>query len=179
MSKPASGEEVSQWPDICQLLLDKAQDAEYTTGACVLSHFSWFLPSATLRNAAHQAPLPMGFFRQEYWAGYHALLQGIFPIQGLNLCLLCLLHWQVGSLPLVPPGKPTPIGLPTAKGHLNVQRTRGLRTLQDGFFPWMWHLTKWLQCVIPVKVKEKPDGPGYHSKTRLSTISFIFKTTTF
>ena len=28
-----------------------------------------------------------------------------------------------------------PIGLPTAKGHLNVQRTRGLRTLQDGFFP--------------------------------------------
>ena len=24
----------------------------------------------------------------------------------LNLCLLCLLHWQAGSLPLVPPGKP-------------------------------------------------------------------------
>ena len=39
--------------------------------------------------------------------GCHALLQRIFPTQGLNLCLLCLLHWQVGSLPLVPPGKPT------------------------------------------------------------------------
>ena len=38
--------------------------------------------------------------------GYHALLQGIFLTQGPNLCLLCLLHWQVGSLPLVPPGKP-------------------------------------------------------------------------
>ena len=36
----------------------------------------------------------------------HALLQGIFLIQGLNPHLLCLLHWQVGSLPLVPPGKP-------------------------------------------------------------------------
>ena len=35
-----------------------------------------------------------------------ALLQGIFPTQGSNLCLLCLLHWQVGSLPLAPPGKP-------------------------------------------------------------------------
>ena len=35
----------------------------------------------------------------------HALLQGIFPTQGLNPCLLCLLHWQVGSLPLVPPEK--------------------------------------------------------------------------
>ena len=38
--------------------------------------------------------------------GCHALLQGIFLTQGLNLCLLCLLHWQAGSLPLVPPGKP-------------------------------------------------------------------------
>ena len=36
----------------------------------------------------------------------HALFQGIFPTQGLNLCLLCLLHWQAGSLPLTPSGKP-------------------------------------------------------------------------
>ena len=36
----------------------------------------------------------------------HALLQGIFPTQGSNPCLLCLLHWQESSLPLVPPGKP-------------------------------------------------------------------------
>ena len=34
------------------------------------------------------------------------LLQGIFPIQGLNLCLLCLLQWGAGSLPLAPSGKP-------------------------------------------------------------------------
>ena len=32
--------------------------------------------------------------------GCHAFLQGIFPTQGLILCLLCLLHWQAGSLPL-------------------------------------------------------------------------------
>ena len=38
--------------------------------------------------------------------GCHALLQGIFLIQGLNPSLLHLLHWQVGSLLLVPPGKP-------------------------------------------------------------------------
>ena len=38
--------------------------------------------------------------------GCHALLQGIFPTQGWNPGLLCLLHWQAGSLPLVPPGKP-------------------------------------------------------------------------
>ena len=37
--------------------------------------------------------------------GCHALLQGIFPTQGSNPHLLRLLLWQVGSLPLVPPGK--------------------------------------------------------------------------
>ena len=36
----------------------------------------------------------------------HALLQGIFPTQGSNPHLLCLLCWQAGSFPLVPPGKP-------------------------------------------------------------------------
>ena len=35
----------------------------------------------------------------------HFLLQGIFPTQGSNPRLLCLLHWQAGSLPVVPPGK--------------------------------------------------------------------------
>ena len=38
--------------------------------------------------------------------GCHAFLQGIFPTQESNLSLLCLLGWQVGSLPLAPPGKP-------------------------------------------------------------------------
>ena len=38
--------------------------------------------------------------------GFHALLQGIFPTQGSNMYLLHLVHWQVGSLPLAPPGKP-------------------------------------------------------------------------
>ena len=38
--------------------------------------------------------------------GCHALLQEIFLTQQLNPHLLCLLHWQVGSLPLAPPGKP-------------------------------------------------------------------------
>ena len=56
--------------------------------------------------AACQAPLSMGFSRQEYWSGLllqGILLQGIFPTQGLNPHLL---HWQVDSLPLVPPRKP-------------------------------------------------------------------------
>ena len=38
--------------------------------------------------------------------GCHALLQGLFPTQGSNLSLICLLHRQTGSLPPLPPGKP-------------------------------------------------------------------------
>ena len=34
--------------------------------------------------------------------GCHALLQEIFPTQGLNPCLLQLLNWQADSLPLMP-----------------------------------------------------------------------------
>ena len=40
--------------------------------------------------------------------GCHALLQGIFLTQGCNPHLFCLLHWQVGFLPLAPAGKPFP-----------------------------------------------------------------------
>ena len=39
--------------------------------------------------------------------GCHTLSEGIFPTQGSNPCILCLLYWQVCSLPLGPPGKPT------------------------------------------------------------------------
>ena len=38
--------------------------------------------------------------------GCHALLQGIFQTHGLNSCLLCFLHWQMGSLPIAQPGEP-------------------------------------------------------------------------
>ena len=45
---------------------------------------------------ALQAPLSVGFSRQECWSGLTYLLQGIFPAQGWNQCLLSLLHWQAG-----------------------------------------------------------------------------------
>ena len=52
----------------------------------------------TLCTVAHQAPLSRDFSRQEYWRGYHFLLQGIFFAERLNLCLLYLLHWQAAYL---------------------------------------------------------------------------------
>ena len=75
-------------------------------GVCVLSCFSRVQLFATLWTVACQAPLSMGYPRQEYLGGLHALLQGIFPPQGSKSHLMSLLHWQAGSLPLAPPGKP-------------------------------------------------------------------------
>ena len=66
----------------------------------MLSHFS-HLPLCT-----HQAPMSMGFSRQEYWNGLPFPSPGDLSSQGLNSCLLRLLHWQAGSLPLASPGKP-------------------------------------------------------------------------
>jgi len=61
--------------------------------------------------------------------GCHALLQGIFPTQGLNLLLLHLQHWQAGSLPLVPPGKPISSGTPLylRRGNLTPSLTQSFK----------------------------------------------------
>ena len=69
----------------------------------LISPFSCVQLFATLQTVARQAPLSMGFSKQEYWSGFPALLQGILLTQGSKLHLL---HWQPSFLPLVPPGKP-------------------------------------------------------------------------
>ena len=72
--------------------------------ACVLSHFNHVPLYMTPWTVACQAPLSMGILQERILE--NALLQGIFPTQGSNPHLLCLLPWQAGSLSLAPPGKP-------------------------------------------------------------------------
>ena len=47
----------------------------------VLSRVQLFVTPWTV---ACQAPVSMEFSRQEYWSGFHALLQGVFLTQGSN-----------------------------------------------------------------------------------------------
>ena len=47
---------------------------------------------------------PWNFPGKNTGLGFHFLLQGIFLTLRSNLRLLCLLHWQAGSLPLAPSG---------------------------------------------------------------------------
>ena len=54
-----------------------------------------------------QAPLSMRFSRLEYWSGLSSPFPRDFLDPGMELCLLCLMHWQLGFffLPIMPPGK--------------------------------------------------------------------------
>ena len=67
---------------------------------------------------------PWDFPGKNTGVGCHFLLQRIFPTQGSNPCLLCLLHWQVDSLPLVPLESWT------------IKKTEHLRI--DAFKLWWW-----------------------------------------
>ena len=72
----------------------------------VLSRFSHVQLSATLGPVAHQASRSVRFSRKNTGVGCTALSQGIFPIQGSNLRLLCLLHCRQILYPLNHQGKP-------------------------------------------------------------------------
>ena len=65
------------------------------------SGFSCVWLFATLWTIAHQTLCPWDSPGKHTDVGCH-----FFPAQGSNPCLLCLLHWQADSLPLMPPGNP-------------------------------------------------------------------------
>ena len=72
----------------------------YVSKCSVVSDSLW-----SMDCIGHQAP-PWNFPGKNTGLGCHFLFQGIFPTPGLNLRLLCLLHWQADSLPLHHLGSP-------------------------------------------------------------------------
>jgi len=56
----------------------------HITRACMLSWFSHVQIFVTLKTVAHQAPLSMGFSRQEYWSGLPCPLPGNLPDPGIK-----------------------------------------------------------------------------------------------
>ena len=115
------------------------------------SHVQLFVTPWT---TAHQAPCPWDFPGKNTGVGCHFLLQGIFPTQGLNLCLL---HWQADTFTTAPPGKQTSIYLhnPPEASTIVIPtlqprevRLRGLRIL----LRWQLVDILWIQshdCLCP------------------------------
>ena len=75
---------------------------------CMPSHFSDAQLFVIQWTIACQAPLSMGFSRQEYWSGLPCSPPGDLPDPGIEPCGFfnrsCT--GRQGSLPLAPPGKP-------------------------------------------------------------------------
>ena len=59
--------------------------------AHILSHVWLFALPWTV---VHRLLCPWNFAGKNIGVSCHFLLRGIFPTQGLNLCLFCLLHWR-------------------------------------------------------------------------------------
>ena len=70
----------------------------HRTLLCTLSCVRLFVTPWTV---AHQAPLSMGFSRQEYWSGLPFPIPGDLPDPRIEP-MSRLLHWQADSSPLTP-----------------------------------------------------------------------------
>ena len=68
--------------------------------ACMLSRFSCVQLFTTLWTVACQAPLPMGFSRQEYWSGLPFPPLGDLPDPGIEPASPVSPALQADSLPL-------------------------------------------------------------------------------
>ena len=74
--------------------------------ACVLSRFSCVQLFATPWTGAHQAPLSMGFSRQEYWSGLLYPPPGDLPDPGIKPRSPASPELTGGFLTTSAPGKP-------------------------------------------------------------------------
>ena len=96
--------------------------------ASMLSHVSHVQLFVILWTGAYQAPPSIGFSRQEYWSELPCLPLGDLPNPKIEPTSLGLPHWQAGSLPLVPSGKPK--GRSPRGGHGNL-----LHLFNNSFLP--------------------------------------------
>ena len=104
---------------------------------CLFSHCTKLLSGvrlfATLCTVAHQAPLSVGFSRQEYWSGLPCSPPGDLPNPGTEPASLTSPALAGRFLPLAPPGKPVLIPAPSI---LPSGLDGGLRHRASGLRRW-------------------------------------------
>ena len=75
---------VRTWKQSKYALIDEWINKNQYMHVCMVSHFSLLQLFAILWTIACQAPLSMGFSRQEYWSGLSFPLAGNLPDQGIK-----------------------------------------------------------------------------------------------
>ena len=133
-----------------------------TVSAWMLSHFScvWFF--ATLWTIADRLLCPWDTSGKNAGMDCCILLQGIFLTRKSNPYLLCLLHWQAGSLPPVSPGKP---GLQST-GSQRVRHNLATKWKCESVSPVWLFATQWTvarQAPLSLEFSEQEYWDGSHS----------------
>ena len=72
------------WKEMSHIMINCPLCIQILLCMRVLNHFSCVWLFANLWTVAHQAPLSMGFPRQEYWSGLLCLLPGHLPDSGIE-----------------------------------------------------------------------------------------------
>ena len=102
--------------------------------ACVLSCFSCVQLFSTLWAVVHQAPLSMGFSRQEYWSGLPFPSPGDLPDPGIkptSLYISSTGRWVLYHH--LPPGKPVSVII--AKRYKDVRIQKSFSVVALSTFP--------------------------------------------
>ena len=100
----------------------------------VLSYFSCVCLFVTPWTVASQAPLSMGFSRQEYWSGLACPPPGNLPDSGIEPASL---KSPACSLPLAPPGKP-PLTYMCCLSDKGTKKVRHSKARSPYVRDWEW-----------------------------------------
>ena len=92
---------------LCDNLLGKRIWKRIDTCMCTPSLFSYVQLLVTPWTVAHQAPLSMGFPRQEYWSGLPCPPPGDLPNPGIEPVSRCVSYIAGSIFTSEPPGKPS------------------------------------------------------------------------
>ena len=113
--------------------------------------------TATSWTIAHQAPLSMGFSRQEYWSGLPFPSPGDLSDHGLNPCLL---HWRQISYHLSHQGSPKPVAISKAKQESNFfPQLMAVELLLTPSLCWPHSLVPWAVNPRNQPVLRQPNNP--------------------
>ena len=111
----------------------------------MLSHFIRVQLFATPWTVAHQAPLSMGFSRQEYWNGLPCLPPGDLPNPGIKPASPAL---QADSLPLSQLGILSTVSVNTYNLSQYEARNRNLSHISFMLSEWTPALKFYITCLI-------------------------------
>ena len=84
----------------CNILRRKTSDWRFWFSFIVVVQLLRYVSATPWTSRTHQAPLSMGFSRQEYWSGLPFPFAGDLPDPEIKPTSLSLLHCHAGYLPL-------------------------------------------------------------------------------